>query len=318
MTIEEKVEKVKLALLCMERQVWEQGIASQAFLESGDNSQVILLAKDALVRQTPDGRLGMVISDTPVTDPASNGEPVMAAYKLTGDEKFKTAYERMLDYLLKTAPRTGDGIIYHVKDEDQIWIDGLYMAPPFIAACGLYDEALKQVEGYRKYLWNSKYKLFSHMWDEKKNKFIREAFWGVGNGWAAAGMTRILKFLPANMSKEKVKLAGYIEEVVLGALPYLRADGLFHDVLNDPNSFVETNVGQMLAYTIYKGVKAGYLASSYLEAAHKMKKAAEDKVDEFGLVQGVCGSPFFNNAGTASEGQAFFILMEVAAKEAGF
>jgi unsaturated rhamnogalacturonyl hydrolase len=79
-------------------------------------------------------------------------------------------------------------------------------------------------------------------------------------------------------------LTGYIEEIITGALPYLRDDGLFHDVLNDPSSFIETNVGQMLAYVIYKGVSAGYLSSSYLGPAHKMKKATEKKVDEFGLV----------------------------------
>lgn len=39
------------------------------------------------------------------------------------------------------------------------------------------------------------------------------------------------------------------------------------------------------------------------------------KVDEFGLVQDVCGAPNFESAGTAVEGQAFFLLMEAAVQD---
>jgi hypothetical protein len=36
-------------------------------------------------------------------------------------------------------------------------------------------------------------------------------------------------------------------------------------------------------------------------------------VDPYGFVQGVCGAPRFDQAGVAAEGQAFFLMMEVAA-----
>jgi hypothetical protein len=39
------------------------------------------------------------------------------------------------------------------------------------------------------------------------------------------------------------------------------------------------------------------------------------KVDSSGYVQGVFGAPNFDRAGTAPEGQAFFLLMEAAWKE---
>jgi protein-disulfide isomerase len=41
-----------------------------------------------------------------VTDPAANGVPVLYAARYTGDAQLKTAAQRMLDYLLTTAPRT--------------------------------------------------------------------------------------------------------------------------------------------------------------------------------------------------------------------
>jgi hypothetical protein len=46
-----------------------------------------------------------------------------------------------------------------------------------------------------------------------------------------------------------------------------------------------------------------------------MRRAAHARLDDYGLVHGVCGSPNFDHSGTASEGQAFFLLMEIAWKD---
>ena len=70
----------------------------------------------------------------------------------------------------------------------------------------------------------------------------------------------------------------------------------------------------MLAYSIYRGVKAGWLEESYRIQADRMRVAAEAKVDERGYVRDVCGSPTFEAPGVATEGQAFFLLMEAAAR----
>ena len=40
-------EKVKRALLAMQRHNWEQGVAAQAFLEAGDNDLAIAMAAEA-------------------------------------------------------------------------------------------------------------------------------------------------------------------------------------------------------------------------------------------------------------------------------
>jgi rhamnogalacturonyl hydrolase YesR len=102
-----------------------------------------------------------------------------------------------------------------------------------------------------------------------------------------------------------------------GCLAHRRPDGLFHAVVDDPQTFVETNLAQMLSYAIFRGVKGGWLAKSYLKEADVMRRAAAAKVDGLGYVQDVCGSPTFEKPGTATEGQAFFILMEAAARDLG-
>lgn len=82
-------------------------------------------------------------------------------------------------------------------------------------------------------------------------------------------------------------IASFVKELIDGCLKYQRQDGLFHDILDDPATFVETNTAQMLAYSIFRGVKGGWLDDSYLQSAKKMRDAAYRKIDEFGLVQGV-------------------------------
>ncbi len=125
-------------------------------------------------------------------------------------------------------------------------------------------------------------------------------------------MTRVIRALPDSMKQEKELIAGFVKEVIDGCLKYQRDDGLFHDILDDPSTFVETNTAQMLAYSIFRGVKGGWLDKSYLKSANKIREAAHHKVDQFGLVQGVCVAPNFDRSGTATEGQAFFLLMEAA------
>ncbi|HSA94635.1 MAG TPA: glycoside hydrolase family 88 protein [Acidobacteriota bacterium] len=311
------VGQVQLSMLGLQREAWEQGVAMQALLEWGDRDMVVRLAHGAVLRAYEDGRLGMVSDNHGVTDPAANGEGVLFAAKAAGEPRFKDAADRMLAYLLRTAPRTADGTLHHIDHKPQVWIDSMYMAPPFLAMAGAPAEAVKQVEGIRRLLWDKKARLFSHIWDDGKKAFERKAHWGVGNGWAAAGMTRVVKALPEGMKAERGRIQGYVREVLDGCLRHRRADGLFHDVVDDPATFVETNLAQMLSYTIFRGVQAGWLARAYLKEAGTMRAAARGKVDGLGYVQDVCGSPTFEKPGTATEGQAFFILMEAAARDLG-
>ncbi len=312
---EKTIEKVKDAMLSMQRRAWEQGTGAQALLELGEKDLVILFAKDAVVNQLKDGRLGLNDQGRAVTDPASNGEPVLFAARMTKDPKLKKAATDMLDYLLYKAPKTRDGIIYHMHIENRIWVDSFYMMPPFLAVMGHPEEAVKQILGYRNRLLDKKTGLYRHMWDEDTQSFNRDALWGTGNGWAAAGMVRVIRALPESMQKEKDMLVQFTKEVIDACLKYQRSDGLFHDVLDDPTTFEEINIGQMLAYSIYRGVDDGWMDASYLTHADKMRKVAYAHVDEFGLIQKVCGAPHFNRQGTSVEAQAFFLLMEAAYRD---
>lgn len=311
----DRIERVKVATLGMQRYDWEQGVVAQAFLEMGEFDWAISLARGAILRQEK-GRFSVLKGNGPISDCASVGEVVHFAAKSTGDPIFQKGADAMLEVIRTTSHKTTDGIIYHTQEPHKgIWSDFTYMLPPFLVAAGEYQEAMKQIEGYRKYLYNETDKLYSHMWDDSKKQFVRMDYWGVGNGWSAAGMTRVIKMLPGSMAEERKKLVLYVRDLLDGCLKYLRNDGLFHNVVNRPETFPEVNLSQMLAYSIFRGVATGYLDSSYLKPAGIMRKAANDRVDKLGYVHDVCGLPNFDRSYFAPEGQAFYLLMETAAAD---
>lgn len=306
------LEKVKKATLSMQRYSWEQGVVAQAFLESGDTDTAILLAVEGAHRQLPDGRCAHIGDPGAVTDPCCIGEALLFACDETGAPFLQAAKEKLLKWAILDAPRTKDGVVHHVTFAPEIWVDSFYMLPPFLAKAGYYDEAMKQIEGYWKLLLDVDKHLLSHRLNAQTGVFPRKDVWGVGNGWALAGMARVLDTLPDDKTAEKESLRQKIMILLDAALPFQMENGMFHDVLDDESSFPEVNFGQMMAYTVYRGVKAGWLDERYLPYADLARAAAISQVDRFGLVQNVCGMPDFDRPFVAPEGQAFFILMESA------
>jgi len=191
----------------------------------------------------------------------------------------------------------------------------MYMLPPFLASAGFFREALVSLYGYWARLYDQGAGLMSHMWDEEYGQFVRAAHWGVGNGWAVAALSRMADLLPEEYAEDKANLSGMGRALTLKLLSHMRPDGLFHDVVDDPATFVETNLSQQLAYSIYRGMLSGWLSREYASTADKLRAAAENKMDEYGFIRGVCGAPSFDKPGIAPEAQAFFLMMQAAAQK---
>ena len=296
----------------MQRHSWEHGTAMQAFLEQGDMEIVILMAKEAVYRRLPDGRSAHIGEIGAVTDPCSVGEALIAAYRATGDAMLKQGLDDLLEWALKKAPRNSKGVLYHLDSKPQMWSDSSYMLPPFLASAGYFDEALVNLYGYWDLLFDTDAKLMRHIWDDNAKCFIRKDHWGGGNGWTLAAIARVYDLLPEERGADKEKLAAMGCTLIDGVLSHIRPDCFFHDVVDDCNSFVETNLSQMLAYTIYRAVNSKWLDKSYLETAEKLYIAANTKIDAYGLLHDCSGAPSFDKAGVAPEGQAFFLLMTAA------
>lgn len=383
-------------LLSAQRSSWEQGSAAQALLECHDFDATAVphalgyihgLVHDSVVRQGPDGRLGVMLngdgsSDAGALDPACIGEsfyyllslPEEHPHALSRDAagRLTIGVERMLRYVLNDCPRAvvgnkedispSDLLLSHRTDCVQIWSDSVYMLPPFLASAAAFysrrpsnnynvsqlvrmsldqiilaAEALQDTTG-----------AWSHVYDLEKREFKRKAHWGVGNGWVCAGITRVLRIFVSALERDGAdteigraltKDADIMAKfqrcyhILIGTLDdclrHIRSDGLFHDIIDDESSFVETNLSQQLSYTLYRllflrrfslpGTRSQLRLPSldderarWETLADLMWKAAVQKTDEWGFVQGVCGSPHFSTPGTAAEGQAWGILMETA------
>jgi rhamnogalacturonyl hydrolase YesR len=309
--VKDSVEKVKIAMLCMQRHSWEQGIAMQGMLEIGDLTNLIIMARESIQRKKPDGRLSMVGSDMNIADTGANGPGILAAYKITGDEKYKKAAQDQYEYLKRPESKNAAGVIYHNNKSKVVFSDNMFMVAPFLAQMGDCDEAMHQIEGIRNLLWNEDQKLFHHIRTHETLEFQDPSFWGGGNGWCAAAMAQVINILPDARKADKQKLMTYCSDLLDGCIANQLPSGLLYDKITEPN-FEESTLPAMLAYTIYTAIKSGWLSSSYAVPADRMRHAVYANVDEYGLLQNASAAPLFNAPGTSPEGQAFFLMMESA------
>lgn len=304
------------AMLAMQRYPWEQGVCAQALYELGRDDLFIPMAYDAIKRMDKDGRLAMAGGGDAVSDPASNGEVCLRAFEKTNEPYFLDGAKKMLDYLMNKAPRTEDGIICHNDvsfhegfTKYQLWVDGMYMVPPFLAVMGELDEALKQIRGYVKHLYDAENKLFYHIIDVKKDLYVRKVHWATGNGWALMGLARVIE---EAVKKDRTdicdELIPFLNELLDGMLKYVRDDGRFNDILDDDTSFAEGTSSMMMAATVYRGIKGGYIPETRKPAADKAFAAVSEGIDNYGLLHQVCGCPDFTSEGTSAEAQAAYIM----------
>ena len=304
--------KVKMAMLSLQKQNWEHGIATQAFVEIGDETMMILMAREAVVRQGADGRLAVISNANGINDSATPLEAVLRTAEITGDTSMKEAADRMLEYLFHRAPRTEEGYIHHSYHGPELWSDSIYMAPPFVAYAGYPEKAYRQAKAIIDRLWIEEESLFAYRWNADTRQISHTRLWGLANAHAISGMTKLISHLPDSMKAETDLLKRYVKLHLEGCLRYLRDDFLFHDTINDPTTFAETSLAMRFADTLFKGIKAGWLASDHLQTALSIRKAVHTKVDGLGYVFGVPGPPNYSEPVYSSEGQAFFLMMEAS------
>ena len=120
----------------------------------------------------------------------------------------RTAIETLRGQM-KTHPRTAEGGFWHkLRYPDQMWLDGLFMASPFLAHYGkvfeepaAFDDVAKQLLLMDKVGYDAKSGLYYHAWDAKRvqpwaNKQTGQSphFWGRALGWYAMALVDSLDF----------------------------------------------------------------------------------------------------------------------------
>ncbi len=319
----DRIDTVINAMLAMQRYPWEQGVCAQALYEAGREELWIPMAHDAIKRIDKDGRLAMAGGGEAVSDPAANGEVCLRAYEKTGDEFYRDGAKRMLDYMLLAAPRTADGIICHNNvsffegyTKYQLWIDGLYMVPPFLAVMGETEEAYKQIKGYIHHLFDAENNLFFHIKDVESDRFVREVHWATGNGWALMGIARVIEEANKKGAAEIAsELTSFLINLLEGMKKYQMPDGRFKDILDKADSFTDGTSSMMFASAIYRGIHAGYVPEKYREFADRAYESVSECIDKYGIIRQVAGCPDFVSEGTSAEAQAAYIMADAWRKK---
>lgn len=308
----ERTADVKRAMLCMTRQCWEQGICAQALLETEDEDMLLLAVHDMVLRQGSDGRLCDVENTPAVTDSSFCIPAVLAAAKKEKKEEYERAALKNIMYLVKQAPGSADGTLFHMRGTQEIWADSAAFTPYAMALGGYVPEACEQMLGITRKLYVPEKKLYNHIWDESKKAFKRPEAWGVGNGWILTGLLRLILCFGEGCSGEKKIFVKLFQELLDSMLNCLTPDGKFHYILDEPDTFPETETCAMAAYSIFRACKEQLIGQSFLDTAFLLRENVWKMVDGDGLVQSCAGSPDFLYPGTSVEGQAHTLMMEKA------
>ena len=178
---------------------------------------------------------------------------------------------------------TADGITH----EARYWVDDMYM----ISAVQV--QAFRAT-GDRKYLDRAALATATYLdkLQQPNGLFFHAAdspfYWGRGCGWYAAGMTELLSELPANHPKRARIMAGY-KTMMASLLQFQSESGLWRQLLDKPESWLETSGTGMFAYAMVTGVKRGWLdEKTYGPAARKAWLALVAELDADNNVKDVC------------------------------
>ncbi|BES62909.1 glycoside hydrolase family 88 protein [Dysgonomonas capnocytophagoides] len=268
---------------------YSQGVGCQAMLDvwkqTGDRKYLDYVINWADTVINDKGEIHLYKVETYNLDYIKPGTVLFDVWKQTGKEKYKLAMDLLVNQL-KNHPRTHEGAFWHkLIYQHQIWLDGLYMASPFLAEYAvtfnrpeLIDDAVNQFIVCAKHTYDVKTGLYYHAWDESKNQRWANKetgqspnFWGRSIGWWFMALVDVLDYIPAEHPQrpELIKMINGLAET----LPkYQDKTGLWYQVLDKGavgGNYLEASVSSMFMYGYAKAVNKGYIDKKYRAVAEK-------------------------------------------------
>ena len=223
-------------------------------------------------------------------------------YKETGDETYRPIIEEWSQWVMTQMPRTQEGGLQHITSDDvneqQLWDDTLYMTCLFLYQAGdaLGREDMKQEAEYQfllhiKYLHSPKTGLWYHGYCFQGRHHFGQAYWGRGNSWFTACAVDFAEWIPDGPVRRLI-LNTWQEQCTALLSVQDPESGLWHTLLDQPDSYLETSASAAIAYGLLKGSRLGLLDEDCRAAGEKALQGVIAQVAEDGTVQGVSyGTP---------------------------
>ena len=227
-------------------------------------------------------------------DCGAMGANVIEVYKLDPQERYKEYIDKAANHILNKQSQLEDRtLVRSFPHRWTLWADDLYMGISFLSRMGeltgdqqYFDFATKQVINFNNYLFNDGKELMYHNWYSDINH-TGVAFWGRANGWALLAQVDLLDHLPENYSQRDT-LISLLKRHILGIAKYQSSSGLWHQLLDKEDSYLETSCSAMFTYAIARAVNKGYIDKRYSSIAEKGWEGIITKIHPEGQLEGVC------------------------------
>ena len=222
------------------------------------------------------------------------GAALIKLYKREKDPRFKPVIDLIAEFITSQMQRMPDGTLSRPRPHPvSVWVDDLYMSVPFLAQMGgltgerkYFDDAARQVIQYADRLMNPATGLFDHSWfahEPTDPKF----YWGRGAGWALMAISELLSVMPES-HPQRARILEIYRRGAQGAAAVQSGTGMWHQLLDKPDSYLETSASAMFTFAIARGVNRGWLQPVYGPVAQAGWRAVEQRVRADGTLDGAC------------------------------
>lgn len=221
--------------------------------------------------------------------------PLSYIYERHRNEKYLPYLDAWGEWAMYDLQRTKCGGFQHAtyltENHEQMWDDTLMMTVMPLAKIGLLlgrhqyvEEAKKQVLLHIKYLSDRKTGLWFHGYTSDGNHNFANALWARGNSWITIVIPDFIELLELKPGDHLWEVLVETFRAQVSKLSEVQDEnsGLWHTLLDDPSSYLESSATAGFAYGILKGIRMRIIDSKYKIVAIKAIKAIIGQIDEKG------------------------------------
>ena len=237
---------------------------------------------------------GQLFKMEELDDCGAMGASVIKVYEQERQLRYLEYIDRAANHIENVQARLDDRTLVRAFPRRwTLWADDLYMGVSFLARMGrltgrheYFDDAARQVINFHKYLFDATKGLMYHCWfsDTKQHGI---ALWGRANGWAMVAQVDLLDEVPKDYAYRDTLLS-LLRRDVHGLVRYQDKSGLWHQLLDKQDSYLETSCTAMFTYAIARSVDKGYVDTVFASSARKGWQGVLTRIRPDGKIEGVC------------------------------